>query len=154
MTSVDGVFEHFWTTLEGAVSLINVFVSVAMIQHLWTKWNFFRITIGWFHLFVRISKNKNLISFSNFYFVQIFCYRIKSWAIHNFYNNTFNTSCMTEQKIFHDDADQGWMTATYIVKQVEACCSEQCRKLKRKLRQLIQSKPSQRTLSLVEQRSS
>lgn len=31
------------------------------------------------------------------------------------------------------------MTATYIVKQVEACCSEQCRKLKRKLRQVIQS---------------
>ena len=31
------------------------------------------------------------------------------------------------------------MTAIYIVKQVEACCSEQCRKLKRKLRQVIQS---------------
>lgn len=46
------------------------------------------------------------------------------------------------------------MTATYIFKQVEACCSEQCRKLKRKLGQVIQSKPSQQTLSLVEQRSS
>lgn len=28
---------------------------------------------------------------------------------------------MTEQKTFHDDANQGWMTETYIVKQVEAC---------------------------------